>query len=197
MTCPSAFSLVRSILDGSASYHFPNGDIFKRMTEKGIPWMLYHGDDLAMAYVLDGVKFGAGKPFDPRDPAQFSQFCQGLNSSSLPNYIFIKPNWGNLFLETYKGGNSQHPLGDVTSGEVLLKYLRGDTRFGLLDRERVDRYVRRARRLFRSCGAPRRSAVAVGCPAQRPVQLQPTGRAGASGGYLALDSQEPRGSHGL
>ena len=120
-TSPSIFSLARSVTDDNASYHFVNGNIFLRLTQKGIPWALYHGDDFAMAYALDGVKFGAGTLYDPRNAAQLAQFEQDLESPNLPNYIFIEPNWGNMLLGTYKGGNSQHPVDDVTSGEGLIK----------------------------------------------------------------------------
>ncbi len=46
-----------------------------------------------------------------------------MEAPDLPPYIFIEPNWGNLLLGTYKGGNSQHPVDDVTSGEKLIKYV--------------------------------------------------------------------------
>jgi len=118
---PSTFSLARSLVDGDASYKFVNGNVFQRMTAKGIPWALYHGDDFAMAYALDGVHFGSGKAFDPRNAAQLAQFRQDLESPTLPSYIFIEPNWGNMLLGTYKGGNSQHPMDDVAGGEGLIK----------------------------------------------------------------------------
>jgi phospholipase C len=118
---PSTFVLLRSEVDGSVSYKFANGNVFQRMTTLGLPWALYHGDTFAMAYVLDGVSFGSGKQFDPRDAGQLEQFQQDLNGPNLPGYIFIEPNWGNLLPGTYKGGTSQHPMDDVTSGEGLIK----------------------------------------------------------------------------
>jgi phospholipase C len=117
---PSTFTLVRSVLDGDASYKFVNGNIFLRLTQKGIPWAVYHGDIFAMVYALDGVSFGAGKMIDPSQP---KPFVADLESSNLPKYIFIEPNWGNMLLGTYKGGNSQHPVDDVTSGERLIKFV--------------------------------------------------------------------------
>jgi len=118
---PSTFSLGLALADGHDSYKFVNGNVFQRMTAKGIPWVIYHGDDFAMAYALDGVHFGAGKAFDPRNPAELARFRQDLESPDLPNYIFIEPNWGNMLLGTYKGGNSMHPMDSVTSGEGLIK----------------------------------------------------------------------------
>jgi|GEM_PF-169748 len=120
-TSPSAFSLARAEIDGSVSYKFVNGNVFQRMDQRGIPWALYHGDTFAVTYALDGVSFGAGIPFDPRKPEELAQFRQDLDNPNLPNYIFIEPNWGNLLLGTYEGGNSQHPMDDVTSGEALVK----------------------------------------------------------------------------
>ena len=118
---PSTLSLIAAMADGNASYKFLNGNVFQRMTARGIPWVIYHGDDFAMAYCLEGVRFGSGKPFDPRDAAQLARFRQDLESPNLPSYIFLEPNWGNMVLGTYKGGNSQHPMDSVASGEGLLK----------------------------------------------------------------------------
>lgn len=112
---PSVFSLVRAVSDGDSSFQFVNGNVFQRMTAKGIPWTIYHGDEFAMAYALEGVRFGAGKLFTP------AGFASDLDRPNLPNYVFIEPDYGNLLLETYRGGNSQHPIDDVTSGEKLLK----------------------------------------------------------------------------
>jgi len=117
---PSLFALARAVVDGDASYKFLNGNIFNRLDQQGIPWGIYHGDPFAMVYALDGVSFGAGKPIDPDQP---HPFVQDLESPNLPKYIFIEPNWGNLVLNTYKGGNSQHPVDDVTSGEKLIKFV--------------------------------------------------------------------------
>jgi phospholipase C len=119
-TSPNTLTLVRAVLDGSASYKFANGNIFQRLTQKNIPWGIYHGDTFAMVYALDGVSFGAGKPIDPTQP---NPFVQDLESANLPRYIFIEPNWGNMILGTYKGGNSQHPVDDITSGEKLIKFV--------------------------------------------------------------------------
>lgn len=119
-TSPSTFTLVRAVVDGDASYKFANGNIFLRLTQKKIPWGIYHGDIFAMVYALDGVSFGAGKPIDPNQP---NPFVQDLESPNLPKYIFIEPNWGNMLLGTYKGGNSQHPVDDITSGEKLIKFV--------------------------------------------------------------------------
>ena len=85
-TSPSTLTLVRAVVDGDASYKFANGNIFLRLTEKKIPWGIYHGDIFAMVYALDGVSFGAGKPIDPIQP---NPFVQDLESPNLPKYTFL------------------------------------------------------------------------------------------------------------
>jgi phospholipase C len=121
-TSPSTFTLARAVVDGDASYKFVNGNIFQRLTQWAMPWGIYHGDIFAMVYALDGVSFGAGKYIDP-SKGNTDTFFQDLQGPNLPKYIFIEPDWGNMLLGTYKGGNSQHPVDDVTSGEKLIKFV--------------------------------------------------------------------------
>jgi phospholipase C len=117
---PNSLALGAAVLANDASYRFANGNIFKRLTGLGVPWALYHGDDFAMVYALEGVSLGAGKPIDPNSP---DPFRSDLENGNLPPYVFIEPNWGNLLLGTYTGGNSQHPVDDATSGERFIKFV--------------------------------------------------------------------------
>jgi phospholipase C len=49
-------------------------------------------------------------------------FEQDLADGSIANYVFIEPDYGDdITSNTYKCGNSQHPLDDITHGERLVK----------------------------------------------------------------------------
>ena len=54
------------------------------------------------------------------DIRHYSQFQSDLAQPTYPyNYVFIEPSYD--VLHDYKAGSSQHPLGDVTAGEALIK----------------------------------------------------------------------------
>ncbi|MGP8245109.1 MAG: alkaline phosphatase family protein [Bryobacteraceae bacterium] len=107
---PSTAEIVEwETLDG---FKFPNGNIFAALTRKGIPWRIYGGDDFPMAAALKGI--------DRNNIRQYSLFRSDLNDAGFaPRYVFIEPKYD--VLRDYKAGNSQHPLGDVTQGEQLIK----------------------------------------------------------------------------
>ena len=49
-------------------------------------------------------------------------FEKDLADGSIANYVFIEPDYGDdITGNTYKCGNSQHPLDDITHGERLIK----------------------------------------------------------------------------
>ena len=49
-------------------------------------------------------------------------FEEDLGDGSIANYVFIEPDYGDdITGNTYKCGNSQHPLDDITHGERLIK----------------------------------------------------------------------------
>jgi phospholipase C len=107
---PSTAEIVEwETLDG---FKFPNGTIFAALAQKGIPWRIYGGDDFPMAAALKGIDLG--------NIRQYSLFAGDLNAAGFaPQYVFIEPKYD--VLHDYKAGNSQHPLGDVTQGEQLIK----------------------------------------------------------------------------
>lgn len=90
-------------------FAFQNANIF----EQKLNWRIYAGGDLCLAQALKGINFS--------DITPFSKFAGDIAD---PNYsvqlTFIEPNYGHVATD-YTGGNSQHPLDDVTSGEALLK----------------------------------------------------------------------------
>jgi phospholipase C len=93
-------------------FSFPNGDIFDRLKAAGITRCLYGGDDFPMVAALKGISLG--------DIRQYSSFRSDLAQANYPyTYVFIEPSYD--VLNDYKSGTSQHPLGDVTAGEALIK----------------------------------------------------------------------------
>lgn len=93
-------------------FSFPHGDIFDRLKTAGIARCLYGGDAFPMVAALKGVSLG--------DVRQYSSFRSDLAQPNYPySYVFIEPSYD--VLHDYKAGSSQHPLGDVTAGEALIK----------------------------------------------------------------------------
>jgi phospholipase C len=90
----------------------PNGTIFDRLSAKGIRRRLYGGDDFPMVAALKGIRLD--------DVRHYSLFATDLQQADYSDrYIFIEPSYD--VLNQYRNGSSQHPLGDVTQGEALIK----------------------------------------------------------------------------
>lgn len=97
-------------------YSFTNGTIFDRLDDAKLDWAIYMGDEFPQALHMDGMleKLAEGK-FKP-----FADFAQDVKASGFSkSYVFIEPDWHPF--TKFKGGNSQHPLDDVTRGELLIK----------------------------------------------------------------------------
>jgi len=93
-------------------FPMPNGTIFDRLNAAGIPRRLYAGDDFPMVSALRGIHLD--------DIRHYDLFAGDVAQASYPDrYIFIEPSYD--VLNDYRNGNSQHPLGDVTKGEALIK----------------------------------------------------------------------------
>jgi phospholipase C len=95
-------------------FTFPNGSIFDRLNNAGISWKIYAGDHLPVVGALSGV--------DILDISDYSDFAGDVAQANYqPAYTFIEPNYGDTLLQTFRCGTSQHPVDDVTRGEVLIK----------------------------------------------------------------------------
>ena len=93
-------------------FAFPNGSIFDALQAKGVSRRLYAGDDFPMVAVLRNLSLG--------DIRHYAYFPADLSEANYPySYVFIEPSYD--VLHDYKAGTSQHPLGDVTRGETLIK----------------------------------------------------------------------------
>lgn len=97
-------------------YSFTNGTIFDRLDSAKLDWTIYMGDEFPQVLHMDAMleKLAEGK-FKP-----FSDFANNVKSVSYnKSYTFIEPNWHPF--TKFKGGDSQHPMDDVTQGELLIK----------------------------------------------------------------------------
>ena len=98
--------------DSVDGFRFANGTIFDALGRAGLKWRIYAGDDFPIVAALHGIKLADARDFD--------SFAADLMSGGYDAaYTFIEPNY-DVFSD-YRGGNSQHPLGDVTLGEALIK----------------------------------------------------------------------------
>ena len=88
------------------------GSIFDALKKKGVSYRLYAGDDFPMVAALKGISL-----FDIH---HYSEFAGDLAQSVFPySYVFIEPSYD--VLNEYRNSTSQHPLTDVSLGEVLIK----------------------------------------------------------------------------
>jgi phospholipase C len=110
---PSGLDIVGWELPGNG-FKFPNGSIFDLLNNAGISWQIYAGDNFPVVGALRGVDI-----FDINDYSDFAGDVAQANYQ--PAYTFIEPNYGDSALGTFKCGTSQHPMDDVTRGEVLIK----------------------------------------------------------------------------
>jgi phospholipase C len=97
---------------------FPNGTIFQALDRipntGGMAWRIYRGGILAITPALSGVSY-----FDVGD---LGDFFTRVQSPSYPwLYTFLEPDYGNTVGNTFRNGNSQHPMDGVTAGEALIK----------------------------------------------------------------------------
>ncbi|HEU4686558.1 MAG TPA: alkaline phosphatase family protein [Nitrospira sp.] len=100
-------------------YQFPRGTIYDALDRKGIDWVIYEGDSYPQSYAIKGMKqhlkkgrFRDLKYFE--DDVRSKQFTR--------RYVFIEPNYGRI-TDSFKGGNSQHPLDSISSGEWLIGHI--------------------------------------------------------------------------
>jgi phospholipase C len=113
---PSTFdSTLAELLSGLV---FDNGTIYDMLDSENIDWAVYHGDEFPQVLSLSGMDLTTtATHFHDMD-----DFEEDLADGSIANYVFIEPDYGDdITGNTYKCGNSQHPLDDITHGERLIK----------------------------------------------------------------------------
>jgi phospholipase C len=95
-----------------AGFRFDSGTIFDRLQQHGIHRRIYGGDDFPMVAALKGIGLG--------DVRHYDLFAGDVAAANYTDrYIFIEPSYD--VFHSYRNGTSQHPLGDVTKGELLIK----------------------------------------------------------------------------
>jgi phospholipase C len=111
---PSFSREFKSILyDG---FKFDNGTIYDQLDNDKRDWMIYSGDEFPQVLSIAGMRAHLAKHFRP-----FSQFKQDVTDPQFSeSYVFMEPDY-HAFTGKFRGGTSQHPSDDVTSGERLLK----------------------------------------------------------------------------
>ncbi len=114
---PSPLRAAEAVLAG---YSFEHGTIYDRLDEKDIPWGVVEGDALPQVLGIAGmIKCALEGRFLTREELE-----ERLQRPQLrERYVFMEPHYGHVLADgsSFKCGNSQHPLDDVTRGERLLK----------------------------------------------------------------------------
>ncbi|HMH33483.1 MAG TPA: alkaline phosphatase family protein [Puia sp.] len=101
------------IADTFKGFKFDKGTIFNCLSEHRINWTIYAGSKFPQVLALKGIR--------ANDIIAFADLKIDIQKPGFPAYTFIEPNYGHFLQGNYLGGNSQHPLDDVTSGERLMK----------------------------------------------------------------------------
>jgi phospholipase C len=93
---------------------FRNGTIFTAIKGKTtLGFRIYRGDSFPLALVVDGTDLDDTVPFDAAD---FAADCSGAD---LPEFVLIEPDYD--IIHGYSGGNSQHPVANITDGDNLIR----------------------------------------------------------------------------
>jgi phospholipase C len=110
---PTEAEILEAILKPGGGFEFDTGTIFDRIKKAGLKFRIYADDHFPNVAELDGISV-------VWDIDEFEDFAGDVNSSSYDAaYTFIEPAYDAL--ESFEGGNSQHPRGRVSAGERLIK----------------------------------------------------------------------------
>jgi phospholipase C len=97
-------------------FKFDNGTIYDLLDNDKRDWMIYSDDEFPQVLSIAGMRANFHKHFRP-----FKLFKQDVSDPLFSkSYVFLEPDY-HAFTGKFLGGNSQHPMDDVTSGEKLLK----------------------------------------------------------------------------
>jgi phospholipase C len=113
---PSGFAVDQAVNSPLYSYRFDGGHIFDRLVREGRTWRIYHDDAFPQALALRGM---VDKRLDRSFFRPLSDFESDVTGQYDIAYTFIEPSYDPF--RNYSNGNSQHPLGSVAAGEVLVK----------------------------------------------------------------------------
>ena len=97
-------------------FEFENGTVFDAVEANNnlSGWKIYAGSFPPIAAALKGVSIF--------DHSSLDKLSDDLASGSYnATFTLIEPDYGDMISGTYAGGNSQHPMDSVASGEALIK----------------------------------------------------------------------------
>jgi phospholipase C len=108
----------------ATGYSFEQGTIFQRLTKANRRWAVWESDETPQTTLLAGMiednwqsELGTRPLF-----REFADFAQAVRAPEFDiAYNFIEPAYGTFFGTSPRGGNSMHPVEDVTRGEALIK----------------------------------------------------------------------------
>jgi phospholipase C len=111
---PTKEEYFESMANPWGGFEFERGTIYDLLRKADVKFRIYAGDEIPSVALLDGVS----RTFDIDDFDD--DFAEDVASPSYDAaYTFIEPSY-DVFSD-YKGGSSQHPLGSVVAGELLIK----------------------------------------------------------------------------
>ena len=97
-------------------YSFANGTVFDLLDSAKVDWAVYNGDEFPQSLHMKGMSEFLNKGRF----RGFRKFARDLHEGPFTkSYVFIEPDWHPF--THFVCGNSQHPLDDVTRGELLIK----------------------------------------------------------------------------
>lgn len=109
-------------------FTYPNGSVYDLLTSAGLSWRLYNDDtdaytDFPQPLPLGGAiaQVSSLKGIHTWTVNPLSSFASDLLGAYPYQYTFIEPNYGDVVLNLYSGGSSQHPMDDTVGGEGLIK----------------------------------------------------------------------------
>jgi phospholipase C len=109
---------------------YPNGSIFDALDNAGIPYGLYNDEHSRFArrhlHIEDGgdiAQVAAIKGVSRMSVHDIGKWAEDLKGSYQPAYTFIEPNYGDVILENYRHGSSQHPMDETCGAEGLVKFV--------------------------------------------------------------------------
>jgi phospholipase C len=107
-------------------FQYPKGSIYDALTKKGLKWRLYNdktdaNSDNPQDRLGDVAQVASIKGIHLTGVNSLATFAADLQGAYPYQYTFIEPNYGDILMNTYAGGSSQHPMDDVYGGESLIK----------------------------------------------------------------------------
>jgi len=105
------------VLNRKYGFDFLNGTIYDKLGDR--QWRIYHDDLIPQVLAIRGM--ARRRIFDPKGHfRRVDNLATDLaRAKSFPRYVFIEPTYDAL--NDGYSGNSQHPVGLVSAGEILIK----------------------------------------------------------------------------